>query len=267
MRGKAEQYCFDLINSNLDKDIYFAMSCEDNYIIKKAFADAKPNPKASEFPDFIFDEGFIEHFQVTSSFENRKGSMMAREKNDISRDFQNRAREATENLPKGQITVHSVETSPYWHKQHSYKNYVNSFKGNFEHHIESLMKYDGARKHRIFMIEYNDSALRMSKKYAKDLMLEVSYGDLLTRENPAYRLSRDIDMLRYIHEKSNLIDFVIFANRNCFHGVFIDIIKTQNALEIIKLLYEGYNFHCVMVGSSQFGIGVHGSHKEGDLDL
>lgn len=265
MRGKVEQDCFDLISSNLDRDIYFAMSCEDNYIIKKAFADAKPNPKASEFPDFIFDEGFIEHFQVTSSFENRKGSTMAREKNDINRDFQNRVKKLTEGLPNNQITIQSVDTPPFWHKTHTYENFVDSFKTNFEHHIESLKKYSNIKKHRIFIIEYSDSALRMNKKYAKDLMHEVLYGDLLKREKPSYRLSRDIDLLRYVYKKRNLIDYVIFVNNDRFYEVFVDIIKTQNALEIIKLLYEGYDFHCVMVGSSQFGIGVPDSHKEGDL--
>ncbi|MCH5248737.1 MAG: hypothetical protein J1E98_02335 [Lachnospiraceae bacterium] len=267
MRGEAEKTCFELVKANLNKDVFFAMSYEDDYIVKKAFAEAVPNPKQSEFPDFVFDEGIIEHFQVTSSFENRKGSTMAREKNDINRDFQNRARDAAENLSEGQITIHSVETPPYWHKRHSYENYVDSFKGNFERHIESLKKYDGAKKQRIFMIEYSDSALRMSKKYASDLMLEVSYGDLLTRENPAYRISRDIDMLRYIHDKQDMVDFVVFVNKNCFHVAFVDVIKTQNALEIVKLLHEGYDFNCAMVGSSQFGIGVSVPHKEGDADI
>lgn len=266
MRGEAEQNCFELVKSNLNKDIYFVMSYEDDKVIKKAFAEALPNPDMSAFPDYIFDGGFIEHFRVTSSFENRKGSTMAREKKDISRDFQNRAKEATENLPEGSITIHSVETPPYWHKTHTYKNFVDSFKSNYEHHIDSLKKYSGEKKHGIFMIEYSDSALCMSRRYPEDLMLEVSYGDLLTRENPAYRLSRDIDLLRYINEKSNLIEYVLFVNVNCFHGVFIDVIKIQNALEIIKLLHEGYDFHCAMVGSSEFGIGVSVPHKEGDAE-
>lgn len=264
MRGEAEQECFDLVKASLNKDVFFAMSYEDDCIVKKAFAEAVPNPKLSEFPDFIFDEGFIEHFQVTSSFENRKGSTMAREKSNIDRDFQDRANKASENLPKNQITIHSVETPPYWHKQHSYENFVDSFKGNFTHHTESLKKYGGEKKYKLFIIEYNDSALCMSKKYASDLMLEVSYGDLLTRENPAYRLSRDIDMLRFIHANHENVDYVIFVNRNGFHGVFVDIIKSENALEIIKLLHEGYEFHCAMVGTSQFGIGVTVPHREGD---
>lgn len=34
---------------------------------------ARPNHNINDFPDFIFDDGFIEHFQVTSANESRKG--------------------------------------------------------------------------------------------------------------------------------------------------------------------------------------------------
>ena len=52
------------------------MSYKDQCIVQKAFDEATANPNQSEFPDYIFDDGFIEHFQVTSSHENRKGSTM-----------------------------------------------------------------------------------------------------------------------------------------------------------------------------------------------
>lgn len=267
MRGEAEQNCFEIVRINLNKDVYFAMSYKDDCVIKKAFTEATPNPRASEFPDFVFADGLIEHFRVTSSLTIRKGSTMAREKSDISRDFQNRVKEATEELPQNQITMQFVETPPYWYRTHKYENFVGSFKMSFEHHLESLKRYKGEKRKSIFMIEYSDSALCMSKKYPEDLLLEVSYGDLLLRENPAYRLSRDINLLRYIYAQRELVDYVIFVNNNSFYGIFVDIIKTQNALEIVKLLHEGYDFHCAMVGGSLFGIGATIPHKEGDTDL
>ena len=117
------------------------------------------------------------------------------------------------------------------------------------------------------MIEYSDSALRMNKKYPSDLMTEISYGDLLTKENPAYRLSRDKDLLQYVYDNNHMVGYVIFINKSSFDGTFVDIIKSQNALEIIKLLYDGYRFHCPIVGSAQFGMGVSVSYKGGDTDL
>ena len=40
------------------------------------------------------------------------------------------------------------------------------------------------------------------------------------------------------------------------HGLCIDIINACNSLEIIKLLNCGYTFHCVMIGTSDLGIGI-----------
>lgn len=264
MRGEAEQRCLELVRNSINDSMFFATSIDDDQIIRNALMNAVPNSNSSEFPDFIFDGGFIEHFQVTSSATNRKGSMMAREKSSIEHDFEKKAQEATRDLPINQITIQSVETEPYWHKVHSYENFVSSFKSNFEHHIDSSRKYHGDNANSIFLIEYMDSALLMDKKYPQDLMCEVAYGDLLPLEDSIYRLSRDIELLKYVKEQSDFVRYVIFVNEDCFHGTRIDVINSSNALEIIKLLYDGYEFHCAMVGSSQFGIGVSIPNKKGD---
>lgn len=256
MRGELEQKCFNTVKGKIDESAFFAITIEDERIVNNALQSAIPNPRMSEFPDFIFDNGFIEHFQVTSSATTRKGATMEREKSKIDIEFEKRLEQAIQDLPKNQITMQTVATDSFWHQTHSYDNFVKSFKSNFEHHIKSLEKYQGNTTNGIFMIEYNDSALRMSKKYPQDLMTEVSYGDLFVRENPTYRLSRDIELLKYINEMCDLVPYVIFVSNNCFYGTCIDVINTCNALEIIKLLYDGYEFHCAMVGTSQFGIPI-----------
>lgn len=256
MRGEKEQRCLDIVKAKINDDCCFAMSQEDDLILKNALDNANPNPDSNAFPDFIYEEGFIEHFQVTSSYENRKGSTIERENGELKRDFNRKLMEATKDLPSDCITIQSVSSHDLWHSQHSYEYFVESFRSNFENHILKMHKYSGNNMHGIFLIEYTDSALRMTKKYAYDLMHGVSYGDILTREDPSYRLSRDIELLKFIYGKRNEIEFVIFVNENGFHGTWIDVIKTANALEIIKLLHEGYDFHCAMIGSSHFGIGV-----------
>ena len=256
MRGEDEQRCLDIVKAGFNDECRFAMSYEDDLIIKDAFSKAQPNPQSSLFPDFVYEDGFIEHFQVTSSYENRKGSTMERENSELERNFNKKKIEATENLPLDCITIQSVSSSNLWHRQHTYENFVDSFRKNFENHLQKVHKYTGNKQHGIFLIEYADSALCMSKKYAADLLLDVSYGDLISSENPAYRLSRDIDLLKYIYDKRDDIEFVIFVDENNFHGTLIDVIKSANALEIIKLLHEGYDFHCAMIGSSHYGIGI-----------
>lgn len=265
MRGEAERNCFELVQKNLDYENFFAMSYKDRDLIKYIFEKAKPNENLNAFPDFIFDSGFIEHFQVTSSTEGRKGSLMEREKAGIHQDFNERVKEVSKNFSEDGITIQSVSTTQYWHQSHSYENFVQSFKSNLGHHIKNMEKYTGKKDLKVFMVEYSDSALRMNKVYPKDLMKEVSYGDLMKREPPTYRLSRDIDLLKYLYDERNYIDFIIFVNNNCFYKVDVDIVKVSNALEITKLLYEGYVFYSTMVGTAEFGMGVSYPNFKGDL--
>ena len=135
MRGENEQRCLDIVKAKIYDDCRFALSNEDDLIIENALANAKHNPQSSSFPDFVFEGGFIEHFQVTSSYENRKGSTMERENSELRRDFDRKAMEATENLPPDCITIQSVSSSNLWHKQHAYKYFVDSFRSNFENHL------------------------------------------------------------------------------------------------------------------------------------
>jgi len=45
----------------------FGLLEDDRFEIASILRTAKPNERLSEFPDFILQKGFIEHFQVTSS--------------------------------------------------------------------------------------------------------------------------------------------------------------------------------------------------------
>jgi hypothetical protein len=256
MRGEAERNCFDLVKQHLKQEDFFGTTVEDDRLIRKIIDTSWENPKSSEFPDFIFDEGFVEHFQVTSSKVTRKGSTRCTEDAGIDRDYENRVQSVMEKTPKDAITIRTVETPQQWYKANSYEYFRDSFERSFEDHLDSLRKYKGEKKHSVFMIEYSDAALCMSKRLPKDLLLEVSYGDLLSREDPAYRLSRDIELLRYIYNQREQVEFVVFVDNNCFHGLKIDVIKSKNALEVAKLLHEGYDFTCAMVGSGRFGINL-----------
>ena len=52
----------------------FGLTEDDEIEFLNAIRKANANNKSSEFPDYIFDNGFIEHFQITSSKVTRKGS-------------------------------------------------------------------------------------------------------------------------------------------------------------------------------------------------
>ena len=55
-------------------DNFYGMSNNDCILFDNILRKVVSNPNSSEFPDFICDNGFIEHFQITSSKTNRKGA-------------------------------------------------------------------------------------------------------------------------------------------------------------------------------------------------
>lgn len=72
-----EQRCLDFVKHDLnDKDCFWLSNTQ--YVELKKWLN-KPNFNSNKFPDFVFYNGFIEHFAVTSSIENRKGAKQKRE--------------------------------------------------------------------------------------------------------------------------------------------------------------------------------------------
>lgn len=79
LKGKAysevseEQFLQDyLFYTNIKYEYLFGLTQEDVKEIVNILRKWEPNRKPSEFPDFVFDNGFIEHFQITSSLETKK---------------------------------------------------------------------------------------------------------------------------------------------------------------------------------------------------
>ena len=148
--------------------------------------DARSNENLSEFPDFIFERGFIEHFQVTSAKETSKGDKHriseAQFEKESQEEYGNNQREFLGSKPNpGTFYTKVLEmVSP----EYSYENFVDSFKRNFDHHIQRLDKYDGDKSVGIFLLEYigapitvvpNSNSFRCYKiTYDKDLLSYLS---------------------------------------------------------------------------------------------
>ena len=72
MRGEREAECLTAIREHFESIHFFGLSYEDKQSFRNAIFNAQPNKNQSEFPDFVFLDGFIEHFQITSFQTNRK---------------------------------------------------------------------------------------------------------------------------------------------------------------------------------------------------
>ena len=66
------EYIRDYIQSR--RDSFHGVVFEDIAEVFQALNKSEENTKTSEFPDFVCENGFIEHFEITSSNETRKGS-------------------------------------------------------------------------------------------------------------------------------------------------------------------------------------------------
>lgn len=257
-RGEIEKICLDYVKSIVlsDNNIFYACSFKDNKLIEQMFQTAEPNPELSKFPDFICEGGFIEHFEVTSSYSNRKGSKMQREQHRLQEEAKAKEEELKAQMNITPCYEGNTIITDKWHSKHSYDDFCISFEKNWQNHIDSLDKYAGDKSISIFMIQYNDSALRLNAVFP-DIKEGIYYGDLL--EKPAYkeyRLTHDSELLEYIYQFKKKIKYVVFFNNDEFHGKRCEIICVENIPEILKIVKGKYRFHCALIGSARTFCGI-----------
>ena len=90
---------------------------------------------------------------------------------------------------------------------------MNSFKRNFEKHIESLKKYDGQKQKGVFLIEQTDGGLYIDGA--------PSYE--------SYSLFFDKDLLEYAYEFKDILQYIVFTNGRC-----VDFIKIDRIPKVIQ---------------------------------
>lgn len=231
----------DVSDSEFEQDVnsYISFECNKNYFglleedrleIAQIIRCARPNPNLNDFPDFIFDDGFIEHFQITSSRSSKlKGSTQEQAAGKVRRaeKMQMEEWEQDEDFTGTRSKSWAVEST-----QHSYDFLVESFKRSWEDHIESLSKYQGCKNVGIFMIEYPDIALSMYEQKYLDWTNGMSAGDFMDYEkHRCYRLSRDKQLLNYIYAYRDQIKYVIYVYQDHF-----EVIKSESIPQLLKLL-------------------------------
>ena len=221
---------------------YFGMSQDDCIVFENALRLAGPNPSPSSFPDFVFNGGVIEHFEITSSKSNRNGYEHKRKHVGFEQMIgqeENAFKEAMDETPSFG-TVQSKSWS-FTYPLHSYNYLVKSFTEKWKHHIESLTKYNGQHEIGIFLIDYPETVLGHNIDFG--VLPERLYGDLLFRDDHKwYRLSRDKDLLNIVYGYRKMIKYVIFKNEDYF-----EVIATETIPELIKLLPWRYQFYPCMV--------------------
>lgn len=219
------------------RSYYYGLLEEDQVEIENIIRTAKRNPQESVFPDFLFENGYIEHFRVTSSKETRKGA----EQTKTASNFKAKVQAETEETRSEWSKAPNFEgmRSRSWcclNPEHNYTYLYNSFKKNWINHFEKIKNYYGTKKTGIFMIDYPDSALCMHEKMYCNWENGMTSGDIRAPETfVEYRLSRDKLLLKFIYQYNEDIKYVIFYN-----GKRMEIIKTTSIPQFIKLLPWDY---------------------------
>jgi len=228
-QNEQEKKCIDIIKSKFSVKNCFGLTTENYSIIEKWLEEIEPNEKSNEFPDFLFPNGFIELFKITSSKLDKKG---AAHKIALSK-FEKKNEESAQKLSDQKPTYRNS----FGYSDHSHSNLINSFEINWNKHIGSLEKYRGKKDNGIFLVEYFDrGALSMA-----ELKLEGTDGLFIGDYNSdqeilySYHLSRDKKLLNWLYQFKDRIEYVIFLTEDS-----IEIIKLSNIHKLLKVLPYDY---------------------------
>ncbi|MEN0642283.1 hypothetical protein MKY91_03790 [Alkalicoccobacillus gibsonii] len=223
---KIQRRCLDVIKDNISEKDCFGLSNSHYSEFKRWLSEAKPNVETNKFPDFVISDGFIEHFEVTSSLENKSGSEQKRKssifKENSKKDFLSKLNNSEDETLVSRSYERELEG-------HSYSNLVKSIKKNFKKHIDSYHKSKTVFEDRIFLIEHTDVNLQTA------VLREKEPAEVFN----SYKISTDKEMLEWVYRYKEKLDYLIFVNP---FVLSIEVIRVKNIPEfkdrIPKSRYE-----------------------------
>lgn len=243
MRGDKEKECLYLLQKSLkngeEKVTFYGCSNDEVEAIKIAIFEAAENLDTNAFPDFVFEGGFIEHFQITSSKETKKGSHHKKKNTELDRDFHVKMKEQYESLGTNNEETKLTETHELSGHRHSYL--LESLSKNCAKHLGSLGTSNlKNNKFSFFMIQYTDGLLEVKNINEEDLKHRSGFTP--------YYPHLDKQVLKLIQELSNRISHVIFVFQanSCLaypYDATFELFSTKNLESLISQLEnENYNF-------------------------
>lgn len=222
MQRQQEKECFERVKK-------LAKDKNDTRLLSFLYK-ATANSESSLFPDFLFDGGFIEHFQVSAANENKKGSAHNIAVNDFEREsketFEQEKNDFLQSPPRKNPVIGTYDLKVVTHEmacpEYSYESFVKSFKRNFEKHITSLQKYTGERSIGIFLIELVGANITVMQN---GRFLEF------------YRLAIDRELLTYINQYADYLKFIIFASADSY-----ELLELKEISKLLNNIPKGITF-------------------------
>lgn len=198
-----------------DKRIEIHSNCEINslsYIFFSACSNSNPN----EFPDFVFDGGGIEHFELSSSKETNKGASFKIEENQNIKAKEEFYQKENEKLASTSIVPGTIRSITYEEKYEgfSYEDFLYSLERNIKKHVESLNKSSFHCKTIIFLMEQQTARLTVDEGFVP---------------HSFYYLSKDQKALSTIKQYCGDISYLVYFVADSIE--IIDLSKIDNLLE------------------------------------
>lgn len=242
-RGDKELRCFERVRKKVfpkadassvedaDRSLWhtsvFGFTPEDWKLLCEIILSAKPNDNPNEFPDFKSDDSLIEHFEISATKENRKGSRFKQKREPFLQSMREELYDvAAAEEPQAMSRCFNYPDS-------SHQNLLESLKKNLNNHINALKSYDPKPAASVFIIEHQECGLFMIENIYSEFGEDRVFGDMRSPQRyNNYRMSRDREALEILatHEKP-LLDFVIFV------GVeYIEFIRLSEIPNMLKLM-------------------------------
>jgi hypothetical protein len=218
-QGNIEQGCLNFVKSDMNETDCFGLSNKQYIELSKRLSEAEPNLNHNKFPDFVFSDGFIEHFAVTSSLEDKKGAKQKRVSSILKNKSETNFLSKLDSSEPEKILFSRSYGRNF--EEHTHCNIINSIKKNWVKHIESYDKNMLKSTHRIFLIEYIDINLQTA----------VSRKNETPEIFDTYRISVDKHLLDWLYIYKEKIDYLVFVN---LLSSSIEVIRMDRIPELIE---------------------------------
>lgn len=221
--GKIEESCLNRVKKYclLNETYYSGITEEEKKNLIALIKTAKDTDgKTTTFPDFIGENGWIEHFKVTSSQSNKKGYESDINHAEMKRSIEQQIDEAKQS---GNCTNYQFSASTV-RQNDNIENYRKSLMTSWKKHYKSYEKKQQELKNLkigVFLIDSDDIFLPYIK-------FNDMRNGIIEDDNLLFEVVHDKEIMDFIQQYQTDIQYVIFVSK-----MVVKILKTSSIPDIL----------------------------------
>lgn len=221
--GKIEESCLNRVKKYclLNETYYSGITEEEKKSLIALIKTAKDTDgKTTTFPDFIGENGWIEHFKVTSSQSSQKGYESDINHAEMKRSIEQQIGEAkqSENCTNYQFSASTVRQND------NIENYRKSLMTSWKKHYKSYERKQQELKNLkigVFLIDSDDIFLPYIK-------FNDMRNGIIEDDNLPFEVVHDKEIMDFIQQYQADIQYVIFVSKR-----IVKILKTSSIHDIL----------------------------------